>query len=351
MQVELRLGGLMKLNGHDVPVGQTIAILDAVANDRSVRAAAERLGVSYRSAWGRVLILEKAFGRPLVRKTKGHGSVLTDFGEAVREALQAPFRELEAPLAAQERQLQTRLASLPIAKSERLQIAASHDPLLIETVKDRIGIDVVITGTEQAIDRFLSGASDAAGCHFGPEAADGDSALPARLRNPGLLVHPLFRREQGLIVAAGNPLGIRSVEDIARTGARFVNRQRGSGTRGWFDRLLAGADLAASRIVGYEVEEFTHQAIGAMIASGAADVGLGVRAVADAFRLSFVPLGTETYYLATRADLGSAVLEQLIDDLGSRARGAPGYAAVPPRAGPIPASARARGRPAYQGRD
>jgi molybdate-binding protein len=88
-----------------------------------------------------------------------------------------------------------------------------------------------------------------------------------------------------------------------------------------------------------------------MIASGAADVGLGVRAVADAFRLSFVPLGTETYYLATRADLGSAVLEQLIDDLGSRARGAPGYAAVPPRAGPIPASARARGRPAYQGRD
>jgi putative molybdopterin biosynthesis protein len=328
MLVELRLGGLMKLNGHDVPVGQTIALLDAVADDRSVRAAAERLGVSYRSAWGRVLILEKAFGQPLVRKTKGHGSVLTDFGEAVRQALGAPFRELATPLAAQERRLQTRLASLSMAKPERLRIAASHDPLLIETVKDRSAIDLVITGTEQAIDRLRSGASDAAGCHFGPEEADGERALPARLRHPGTLVHSVFRREQGLIVTGGNPLGIRSVEDIARTGARFVNRQRGSGTRGWFDRLLAGADLAASRIVGYEVEEFTHQAIGAMIASGAADVGLGVRAVADAFRLSFLPLGTETYYLATRADLRSSLLEQLIDDLAARARGTSGYAAA-----------------------
>jgi putative molybdopterin biosynthesis protein len=81
MTVELRLGGLIKVNGRDIPVGQTLAILDAVAHDRSVSGAAERLGVSYRSAWGRVLVLEEAFGQPLVHKIKGHGSVLTSLGE------------------------------------------------------------------------------------------------------------------------------------------------------------------------------------------------------------------------------------------------------------------------------
>ena len=71
MRVELRLGGLIKVNGHDVAVGQTLALLDAISRERSVSGAAKRVGVSYRSAWDRVLVLGEAFGQPLVEKTKG----------------------------------------------------------------------------------------------------------------------------------------------------------------------------------------------------------------------------------------------------------------------------------------
>jgi molybdate transport repressor ModE-like protein len=328
MQVELRLGGQITVNDREIAVGQTFAVLDAIAQHRSVRAAAERLGLSYRSVWGRVLSLEEALGRPLVTRTKGHGSSLTQAGEELRSALQAVFDKLNAPLAAEQRDLERRLEGLLNRNPARLSIAASHDPLLVSTLVGRSDVELIITGTGQAIDRLLAGAADVAGCHFGPAAARGEPAFPASLRDPQYSVRPVFVREQGLIVAPGNPLRIRSVADLVRTQARFVNRQKGSGTRAWFDRLLSQANLQASRIAGYDVEEFTHQAVGAVIASGAADAGLGVRAVAESFRLSFLPLGREAYYLATRTDRSSPVLEQIVIDLRSQARAALGYASV-----------------------
>jgi molybdate-binding protein len=120
-------------------------------------------------------------------------------------------------------------------------------------------------------------------------------------------VRPLFFREQGLILAAGNPLSVCSVKDLTRTGARFVNRQPGSGTRQWFDRLLKRDRLSPSSISGYDQEEFTHQAVAAVIASGAADAGMGVRAVAERFGLAFAPLGREIYYIAAQPELSDVV--------------------------------------------
>jgi molybdate transport repressor ModE-like protein len=325
MKVELRLGGLITVNGQDIALGQTFALLDAVATDRSVRAAAERLGVSYRSAWGRVLSLEHMIGQPLVEKTKGHGSVLTRLGEELRRALQEPLKKLERPLAAEQRKLERRLGSLLKDNAMRLRIAASHDPLLVETLAGRADVELTVMGSEQAIERLLTGAADVAGCHFGPGEAGDGRALPPALRDAAYIVRPAFLREQGLIVAPKNPLGLRSVKDVVRRQARFVNRQKGSGTRAWFDRLLAEAKVQASDIRGYGVEEFTHQAVAAVIASGAGDAGLGVKAVAAAFDLDFVPLGRETYFLATRAGLKSALLDQIMTDLQARTRKSVGY--------------------------
>src|SRR5918994_1552815 len=130
MRVELRLGGLIKVNGHDVAVGQTLALLDAISRERSVSGAAKRVGVSYRSAWDRVLVLGEAFGQPLVEKTKGHGSVLTTLGEEVRLALQAPFHGLQNRLPAEQHRLQARLTQALDTKPAPLRVAASHDPLL-----------------------------------------------------------------------------------------------------------------------------------------------------------------------------------------------------------------------------
>jgi molybdate transport repressor ModE-like protein len=324
MNVELRLGGLIKVNGHDIPVGQTLAILEAVARERSVSGAAKRLRVSYRSAWDRVSMLAEAFGQPLIEMTKGHGSVLTPLGEEVRQALEAPFRGLQNRLATEQQRLHARLAGALDMGPAPLRLAASHDPLVIETLRGRSDVDIKIMGSQQAVERLLEGSADAAGCHFGPGKI-GELNIPPRLRSRDYVLRPAFTREQGLIVAPGNPLALTSIPDLVRTQARFVNRQKGSGTRGWFDRLLAGHNIDPAKIAGYEVEEFTHQAVGALIKAGLADAGLGVRAVAEALGLGFVTLGRETYFLATSADLGSHTVDEIHQALTIGADEAKGY--------------------------
>ena len=112
MQVDLRLGGLITVNGHEIALGQSHALLEAVAQERSVRGAAERLGLSYRAAWGRLVTLDRAFGRPVVAKTKGHGSVLTETGIALRDALSATLGVFEVAIVQEERTLARRLAAL-----------------------------------------------------------------------------------------------------------------------------------------------------------------------------------------------------------------------------------------------
>ncbi|WP_322496769.1 molybdopterin biosynthesis protein [Chloroflexus sp.] len=112
-----------------------------------------------------------------------------------------------------------------------------------------------------------------------------------------VLVH-LADREQGFLVAPGNPLGLRTLADLTRAGVRFVNRQRGSGTRVLLDYQLRQAGIDPSAITGYEREEYTHMAVAAAVQSGAADVGLGIRAAAQALGLTFIPLFSEQYDLA-----------------------------------------------------
>ncbi len=113
---------------------------------------------------------------------------------------------------------------------------------------------------------------------------------------PVVLVH-LAGRVQGLIVPRGNPRGIKSLRDLARPGVHFVNRQRGSGTRVLLDYQLRQLGISPSEVSGYEREQYTHLAVAADVASGAADVGLGILAAARALELEFVPLFNEQYQL------------------------------------------------------
>ena len=110
-----------------------------------------------------------------------------------------------------------------------------------------------------------------------------------------VLVVTFVHREQGLIVAPGNPLGIQSFDDLPRI--RFVNRQRGAGTRVLLDYELQKRGISPEQIEGYEREEFTHLAVAAAVASGSADCGLGIRNAAMALELDFVPVGFERYDL------------------------------------------------------
>jgi len=115
------------------------------------------------------------------------------------------------------------------------------------------------------------------------------------LGNLPVLVVTFVHREQGLIVAPGNPLSIRSFDDLPRV--RYVNRQRGAGTRVLLDYELQKRGISQEQIEGYEREEFTHLAVAAAVASGSADCGLGIRNAAIALGLDFVPVGYERYDL------------------------------------------------------
>jgi putative molybdopterin biosynthesis protein len=109
------------------------------------------------------------------------------------------------------------------------------------------------------------------------------------------LVH-LARREQGIIVARGNPKSIGSLNDLT-SGVRFINRQPGSGTRVLLDFELKKLSINPEHIDGYEREEFTHMSVGVAVASGLADAGLAVRAAAQALGLDFIPIASEQYDL------------------------------------------------------
>lgn len=115
----------------------------------------------------------------------------------------------------------------------------------------------------------------------------------------GIPVHlvRLADREQGLMVPAGNPLGIRSLEDLSRKDVTFVNRQRGSGTRVLLDWKLGLMGMRPGEISGYDNEEYTHMSVAAAVLSGAASTGLGVKSSAAALGLEFIPVGVEEYDL------------------------------------------------------
>ncbi|MBI2359333.1 MAG: molybdopterin biosynthesis protein [Deltaproteobacteria bacterium] len=113
---------------------------------------------------------------------------------------------------------------------------------------------------------------------------------------PVVLVH-LAQREQGLLVRQGNPKRISGLEHLAQREVVFVNRQPGSGTRVLLDYRLKQLGIDPGSIRGYEREEFTHMAVAVAIASGLADVGLAIRAAANALALEFIPVGAEQYDL------------------------------------------------------
>jgi putative molybdopterin biosynthesis protein len=143
-----------------------------------------------------------------------------------------------------------------------------------------------------------------AGSHL-LDPATGEYTLPyvdRVLGDAGPAVVRLVHRDQGLIVARGNPLGLASVADVARPGVRYVNRQRGAGTRVLLDYEFAQLQISPDAIEGYAREEPTHLAVAAAIAAGRCDAGLGIMAAARAFGLDFVPVTQEPYDLVVAAD-------------------------------------------------
>jgi putative molybdopterin biosynthesis protein len=143
------------------------------------------------------------------------------------------------------------------------------------------------------------GEAHAAGMHlWDPETGEYNVPYVRReLVGRRLVVITLSQWQQGLIVARGNPKGIAGAAELARRDITFVNREAGSGSRMWLDAWLRQAGIAARQLRGYGREVPTHLAVAEAVASGAADAGPGILAVARALGLDFIALQEERYDL------------------------------------------------------
>jgi putative molybdopterin biosynthesis protein len=127
----------------------------------------------------------------------------------------------------------------------------------------------------------------------------------------------LAHREQGLIIAPGNPKAINSLADLMRGNVTFINRNPGSGTRLWLDYQLQAKGISPESIHGYENSVNTHTLCASQVQSGKADVSLGLRAAANQFGLDFIPLFHERYDLVFMQEQSSSLLP-LLDMIQTR---------------------------------
>jgi putative molybdopterin biosynthesis protein len=191
-----------------------------------------------------------------------------------------------------------------------LDLAASHlraaDPLVTLASSN--------VGSLGGLVALRDGLCHLAGSHL-LDPATGDYTLPYLDRMLGeraVAVVRLAHRDQGLIVSPGNPLGLTDIQDLTRAGVRYVNRQRGAGTRVLLDHQLRLQGISADAVDGYAREEHTHLAVAAAVAARRADAGLGIMAAARAFGLDFVPVTREPYDLVVAAEaLDSPLLAPL----------------------------------------
>jgi putative molybdopterin biosynthesis protein len=197
-----------------------------------------------------------------------------------------------------------------------LDLAASS----LRSGNARLTLAVTNVGSLGGLAALRDGLCHLAGSHL-LDAETGDytlSWLDQVLPGRDIAVVRLAVREQGLIVAPGNPLGLSGIEDLARGGLRYVNRQHGSGTRALLDYELARFGIAPTSILGHDREEHTNLAVAASVAAGRFDCGLGVLAAARAFGLDFVRVRSEPFDLVLKvASLEDPLLGPLWDLLSS----------------------------------
>ncbi len=217
--------------------------------------------------------------------------------------------DLEGIAAGEE--VEVELLRSPEAIARTLVVVGSHDPALdlaasiLRSRDPGFTLALSAVGSLAGLVALRDGLCHVAGSHLlDPES--GVYTLPYVARAlPGreTAVVRLVHREQGLLVPAGNPLGLTGIADLARPGVTIVNRQRGAGTRVLLDHLLSLAGIDPSAVGGYAREATTHLQVAAAVASGSAACGIGVFSAARAFGLEFIPIAREPFDLVLDADL------------------------------------------------
>jgi excisionase family DNA binding protein len=182
-------------------------------------------------------------------------------------------------------------------------IAGSHDLLLDWSVRESgCELAILVAGSTAGMHRLLAGQAVACGLHIvDPGTGEYDAATLAGSM-PGLdfVVIEWARRQQGLVLAPGNPARIGSVADLRKRGIRVATRQPGSGTALLLARLLGEAGLSPEDLKTTERPLSSHTDVADAVRQGRADAGLAIEAVAREQGLAFLPLVWERYDLVIR---------------------------------------------------
>lgn len=213
--------------------------------------------------------------------------------------------------------VRVRRNQLPATHTPVLRFVGSHDPALalaLTHIAQAYPLEITFAGSMNGLMALAQGQADIAGCHlWDSETHSYNKPFVRRLfHGREMAVLTIAHRRLGLIVLADNPFNVQGLDDLTRDGVRFVNRQDGAGTRVWLDDQLQQRGISAARIVGYEQTVDTHAEVAKTIASGAANVGVGVEAVAKSYGLGFVPLNTEKYDLVIPAETWNSVQVQAL---------------------------------------
>ncbi len=191
-------------------------------------------------------------------------------------------------------------------------ILAGSDDLLIHALLRKVSADgrgVLFSfanlGSIAGLEALRNGAAHLASCHLlDPQTGSYNTAYVHRhLGDLEPVIVTVAHRRQGFVLPADKPDLVRDFRELPRDGVRFINRQKGSGTRLLVDHFLGAAGIDAARIQGYESEVHTHLEVGLAVLVGKADVGIATEAVADLLGLAFVPLAEERYDLVMPRDI------------------------------------------------
>ena len=285
---------------------ELITLLGAVERERSLVKAARTLNLSYRTLWGRIQYWENELGQMLVERNQGRAARPSELGRKLLWAERTVQAE-NALLIAQLRNDFERIFALACdPKAVLLTVSGCFDPWLSALPAELsaqgipTALDLKFCTSLEGLQQLQAGGCDIAAFNL-PRNCTPDSAFARAFRphlDPSRLEGIFFAgRTQGLAVAAGNPLGLRSLLDCARKKARYINRSATSGTGVLCVELLTQAGLTCEDIAGSARREVSHRAVATAIASGRADAGLCEESAARALGLDFTPLVLESYYL------------------------------------------------------
>lgn len=301
-------------------------LLYGIRNFGSILMASKYVGEDYKIAWTRINELEKEFGCKLVERSYGGlggGSAkLTVEGEILLQKYllaEKKFKTLDAK---------------EILKAN-LSIYGSHCPtleILIDVLERKFRgffVEYVSVGSYKGIEFVLEGYSDLSGIHLFDEKTGEYNTflLRDKVFSDKISIIRGYKRIQGIVIRKGNPKKIFSIKDLLRKDVKFINRNKGSGTRFLTDKLIMDFasnenmkfDEVIKQIRGYDNEVRSHLEVAVAVKEGKVDCGFAIKAVAKLLNLDFIPFTEEIFdFVILKKNIKKDNIQKFVSTLSSK---------------------------------